>query len=730
MLLAQVTSPATNINGKWTGSVYATGPDGKTNAETVCLILKEAEGTLTGTAGESEDSQWPITTGAIKGDKISFDVLISDGALKYELVLTAGHLKGEASTHDSQGKILKARLDLTKTSELAIESFRTALAEAQYRLGRSYRDWLRRAINVRSSINPGELEQKNTEAAKWYRMAAEQGNAQAQFDLGSMYIVGSVGIDANVHEGLRLWRLAASQGHGDARKSLAGWEGLEVWECEELIKRQDYPEAMKCFRRFADQGNGTAQSRLGLMYADGQGATRDYKEAVKWYRLAAEQGNARAQRELAFMYRYGHGVASSRDEAIRLYRLAALQGDAEAQISLGQMYREIDLKEAPKWSAMAAANGHRLGPIELALSCHLLEERKDYVEAAKCWRLAAEQDNSLAQFNLASMYVNGQGVTQDYQEALKWFRVVARRRAELWGVVTGRMNLGLMYERGWGTTQDYVEAHLWYNLAASAGESRAAPRRDALAEKMSPAQIEQAQSLARTWTPDSEPSLPAARAEPPPTESQTQPAVTGSGFIVSAHEVVTSYHVIRGCSQIRLSGSSEPAGVPLLAIAATDVPNDLALLKSETAFTNAATFSNGSALKLGESVIAVGYPLHGVLASSVNVTAGTVSATAGPADDTRLLQMTAPVQPGSSGGPLLDLSGLVVGVVAAQLGRKASVGESIPQNVNFAIKASLVREFLDSRNVHYHSAPPSAKLAIPDIASKARQFTVAIECWK
>jgi len=695
MLLAQVTSRPTNINGKWTGSVYATGPGGQAKAETVCLILKEAEGTLTGTAGESADSQWPITTGTIKGDKISFDVLISDGALKHELVLIAGHLKGEASTRDSQGKILKARLDLTKTSELDIESFRTGLAEAQYRLGRSYRDWFSRAINVRSSITPGELEQQNTEAAKWYRMAAEQGNAQAQFDLGDMYIVGSVGIDANVDEALRLWRLAASQGHAGAQNSLGKWEGLLVSVCEHMRDKQDYAEAMKCFRRFADQGN------------------------------------AKAQRELAGMYRFGRGVASNRDEAIRLYRLAALQGDAEAQFDLGNMYQfEIDLKEAPKWFAMAAANGHRLGPIALASSCDLLEKRNDYVEAAKCWRLAAEQDDSLAQFNLASMYVNGQGVTQDYQEALKWFRVVARRRAELWGVVTGRMNLGLMYERGWGTTQDYVEAHLWYNLAASAGESRAASRRDALAEKMSTAQIEQAQSLARTWTPDSEPSLPARKAELPPTQSQTQPAVTGSGFIVSAHEVVTSYHVIRGCSQIRLSGSSEPAGVPLLAIAATDVPNDLALLKSETAFTNAATFSNGSALKLGESVIAVGYPLHGVLASSVNVTAGTVSATAGPADDTRLLQMTAPVQPGSSGGPLLDLSGLVVGVVAAQLGRKASVGESIPQNVNFAIKASLVREFLDSRNVHYHSAPPSAKLAIPDIASKARQFTVAIECWK
>ena len=78
-------------------------------------------------------------------------------------------------------------------------------------------------------------------------------------------------------------------------------------------------------------------------------------------------------------------------------------------------------------------------------------------------------------------------------------------------------------------------------------------------------------------------------------------------------------------------------------------------------------FSDHPRLALGQSVVAVGYPLQGLLASSLNVTSGTVSALAGLGDDSRHVQITAPVQPGNSGGPLFDQGGNVIGVVTSKL---------------------------------------------------------------
>ena len=137
-------------------------------------------------------------------------------------------------------------------------------------------------------------------------------------------------------------------------------------------------------------------------------------------------------------------------------------------------------------------------------------------------------------------------------------------------------------------------------------------------------------------------------------------------------------------------------------------------------------------------MVAVGFPLPGLLASEANVTTGTVSALAGIGNDTRFLQMTVPVQPGNSGGPLLDLEGRVVGVVVGKLDalEVASVTGDIPQNVNFAIKASVVRSFLDASGVavahHDLLAEPAypIKLSPAAVAADAKAFTVLVECWK
>jgi S1-C subfamily serine protease len=97
-----------------------------------------------------------------------------------------------------------------------------------------------------------------------------------------------------------------------------------------------------------------------------------------------------------------------------------------------------------------------------------------------------------------------------------------------------------------------------------------------------------------------------------------------------------------------------------------------------------------------------------------------------------MIQTTAPVQPGNSGGPLLDQSGNVLGIISSQLDalRIAEAIGKIPQNINFAIKASVVRAFLDANGVEYRTASSIAKLDSTVIADQARKFTFAVECWK
>jgi len=99
----------------------------------------------------------------------------------------------------------------------------------------------------------------------------------------------------------------------------------------------DYSEAMKWYRKAAEQEHANAQSNLGFMYAQGQGVTQDYAEALRWFRKAAEQGEAPAQFNLGLMYRQGHGVTQDDAEAGKWYRKAGEQGLAQAQFILGRL---------------------------------------------------------------------------------------------------------------------------------------------------------------------------------------------------------------------------------------------------------------------------------------------------------------------------------------------------------------------------------------------------------
>lgn len=122
----------------------------------------------------------------------------------------------------------------------------------------------------------------------------------------------------------------------------------------------DDAEAVRWYRKGAEQGHARAQAGLGFMYTSGLGVPHDDGEAVQWYRKAAEQGDAVAQASLGFMYRNGRGVPQDDAEAVQWYRKAAEQGHALAQAGLGAMYRDgrgvaQNYVQAHKWFSLAAA---------------------------------------------------------------------------------------------------------------------------------------------------------------------------------------------------------------------------------------------------------------------------------------------------------------------------------------------------------------------------------------
>jgi S1-C subfamily serine protease len=214
-----------------------------------------------------------------------------------------------------------------------------------------------------------------------------------------------------------------------------------------------------------------------------------------------------------------------------------------------------------------------------------------------------------------------------------------------------------------------------------------------------------------------------AKAEP---EAKSEPTIaTGSGFFVTNDgRGLTNAHVVEGCQTalIRDYGMAK--------VVARDTSNDLALLKLDTGKeTHPVKFRN-KPIQLGETVFALGYPLAGQLDNGLNFTNGLVSSLAGTQGDSRAVQFTAPIQPGNSGGPLIDKSGLVIGVVRAKLNELASLRDSgsLPQNVNFGIKGDLAANFLRAQGLDPTVVDAGAPLEPTDIAKDGRTETFQVVC--
>jgi TPR repeat protein/S1-C subfamily serine protease len=578
------------------------------------------------------------------------------------------------------------------------------------------------------------VDQDQTIALKWYRRGAERGDPIAEYDYGLIFHDGTAGQKQNFDAALKWFMRAAAQGDPPAL-NMVGYmhdvgEGMD----------EDPHEAFTWYQRAADKGYDVAQYNIGVMYQNGRGVEKNPTLAAKWYRKAADAGDADSQAALGFLYEQGMGVRTDVGQAISLYKQAARQGSSRALNSLGELYREgngvaKNLIRAYVLYSLAADKADNGDDRKMAL-----DNRNDVAKglnatdlaAAKTLREDASKDVNLVLpgDNIASSNGDDGGNGKKPKDQSTG-PDSSSKTPDNTPATTAPPQPG-----GPGNLVRSVKTALGALGYDAGGKDNTLNGKTVAAIKA----FQHDKGLPETGeiSEDLMAALLAARFEMTTASKTTDTSLgdeklelyaTGSGFYISAAgHIVTNEHVVDGCKQMRLADGT------ILLVVTTDKANDLALLKAPKPGPTYAHFRDGRGVRTGEGILIAGFPLRDEISSEINVTTGNVSSLAGPNNDRTLIQITAPVQHGNSGGPVLDLSGNVVGVVQSKFDPSADTGSDntidVPQNVNFAVSAFTLRAFLDAQEVDYDSAASSATLSSADIAARAHGFTVSLECWQ
>lgn len=200
---------------------------------------------------------------------------------------------------------------------------------------------------------------------------------------------------------------------------------------------------------------------------------------------------------------------------------------------------------------------------------------------------------------------------------------------------------------------------------------------------------------------------------------------SGTGFVVSAKgHILTNAHVVEDCAKISTEGQNN------LKLVGVDQRNDLALLlPPATSNVRVAKFA-AEAVRLGEDLATFGFPLRGILSERLHMTTGIVSSMAGLQGDPKFIQISAPVQRGNSGGPVVDFAGRVIGIVTSKLDAIEinRVSGDLPQAVNFAVRHDLAMSFMRRNGVEPETAPPGEAMRKTDLASEAAAYTLPLTC--
>ena len=463
--------------------------------------------------------------------------------------------------------------DYETAHQLLLQLAEQGIAKDQYNLGLMY------------AKGKGVVKDYS-KAIKWWTLAAEQGNGKAQTNLGWVYEKGK-GVPIDFEKATKWYQLASDQGIAKAQDKLNLFSKEKIDNKTQdspkgltdnsfylnaknfqdglnAFNKEDFESAHQLFLQLAEQGVSKAQYNLGLMYAKGKGVVKDDSKAIQWWTLAAEQGDGKAQTNLGWVYEKGKGVPIDAQKAAKWYQLAADQGIAKAQEKLDLV---LNKKKGDLQENTVSSNVNPAGPDTSSTfsqgdafdGARYSEETStgdgDYINDSDHFHTAlnafnknefdiayqlffelADKGIAEAQINLGMMFENGQGVLQDFKEAVRWYRLAADQgltkaqeklnfllknkprenpqssfmesennpanitsddtRNDLSasesfhtalnafnknefdiayqlffeladkGIAEAQINLGMMYENGQGVSQDFKEAVRWYRLAA------------------------------------------------------------------------------------------------------------------------------------------------------------------------------------------------------------------------------------------------------------------------
>jgi hypothetical protein len=249
------------------------------------------------------------------------------------------------------------------------------------------------------------------------------------------------------------WSVAVAKGFED-----------DTSECRNLLESKDYVKAVSICTEAAKGGDLSAQFNLSVIYSNGWGVSKNEAEGLRLLRASADQRYPPAQYALASRYAAGSGISKDTKESVRLLADAAGQGFLLAEMLLGKSYE----------------SGYKYLGID-----------KDIRKAIYWYQQAAVQCDA-CQYELWRIYYNGLGVEKDYAEAARFLK----RAAEA-GLPKAQMQLAFRYNKGEGVPKDNVQAYMWFYIAEKGGDPLAKKARPLSAKKISKSQVDEAKAMAR-----------------------------------------------------------------------------------------------------------------------------------------------------------------------------------------------------------------------------------------
>ena len=572
------------------------------------------------------------------------------------------------------------------------------------------------------------------------RQEAVRGGIDAQHLLGLLYREG-IGTTrdpvqaalwlsraaANNHPLSQLVRCVDSTGlPGASDCQLAAEAGvpraLAIVASRQIEAEQDIDGAIGLLERAAAQGDSLALILLGRLYYDGLDADYEPARAVSLWQRASLQGEAEAYRLLGLAYLEGEGVAQETDKAFELFLEAAHRGDPHAQHLVGIAYSDgyhlpYDRVQSVAWVSLARDGlrgmvGYQevaddYGRLSGSLSSAELMRAETFVRA-----FTPVTDE------LGALFIPGNDFTRRLQTGLTAAGFSPGPADGLMGDATHDAVTRFLASYGLSSTRmNQLTLSIVSTVLTSYGRETGEPR-------LASGPYNPGMPVAAMPLGIDDHGLDGHRLDGL-VEAQRQLYSYGTGFFVADGVVATNNHVIQACREVRIEGLGEAETI------GTDPASDLALLRVDHTPDRIARLRDRDP-RQGESVYVYGYPLRTLLSKGAVMTEGMVNALAGVSDDQGQMQISAAVQPGNSGGPLIDRSGLVVGVVAARIRDEivlAGAG-AVPQNVNFAVKMPALYDLLDAYDVSVAPVDRADRIEAEDVADEARAYTVAIECWR